>query len=703
MSRHKQKARGNNRGEDLLKASDEASGVDGKKAALLLVLIMILAAAVFSNTFQNSFVNWDDDRNVYENKYLTDISLQNLKVYFTKPLVAMYTPLVYLSFALDYQITGLDPAAYHATNLLLHLVNVALVFFAVFLLSGRPAAAAVVSLVFAVHPVHAAAVTPISVRSSLLYTMFYLGAFIVYLKYVKQGWKEKKYLPATAMLFALSLLSKSAAVVFPLLMLLTDYYYGRKFDKKTIVEKIPFFALSLLFGIVTLIFREDARHLGSSYVFSLVDRVFLTTYAVLFYPFKLMLPLDLSAYYPYPEKAGGLLPLQFYLSLPILLAMAWGLFNMKKHRKVIVFGVLFYLVHILLVLKVLPMGNEMVCDRYAYLPSVGLFWAAAMIFWREKEDGLWGKPAALAITGLLLAGSVAVLSWMAYTRNPLWKDSITFHTHVLENYQNVATAYNGRGLALWEQKAHQEALADFDRAIALEHSAPDYYSNRGNVKIDLGDHEGALRDFDKAIALNDGLKAGKAGIGDPDAAFRAAAAFNNRAALRKEQKQYDSALLDYGKAIEADPEYSIAYYGRASVHMIMGDLDRALKDYDRAIALDPYRGASVYYQRAYLHMMRGDLKAALRDYDKALELEPGNLDALTNRGYVRHLLNDSAGAIKDYTQVVSLSPAHRDAYHNRGLIKWTAKDAAGACADWRMAARLGKKDSREAAARYCGQ
>jgi tetratricopeptide (TPR) repeat protein len=710
MSKHKQKTKEGKRGGGVQKMSGAAAvgdagvGISKKKTALLLGVILVLAAITFSNSFQNGFTNWDDDRNVYENKYIAEISLQNLKVYFTKPLVAMYTPLVYLSYAVDYQRTQLDPTGYHATNLLLHLINASLVFFVIFLLTERLEAAAIVALIFAVHPLNAAAVTPVSIRSSLLYTMFYLGALIAYVKYAKKGLYEGKYLLGAGILFILALLSKSAAVVFPFLMLLTDHYYGRKIDKRTVVEKVPFFALSLFFGILTFIFREDARHLGSSYSFDLIDRVFLTSYSILFYAVKLVHPVNLSAYYPYPAKTGDWLPIEFYLALPALLVTVWALFRVKKSRKLIVFGSLFYLINIMLVLKIIPMGNEMVCDRYAYLPTVGLLMTLVCVFYQAKDNGLRGRPNVVRAAGVLLAAYVLLFSWMSYGRNPVWKDSVSLHSDSIRKYHNVPTAYNGRGLAYWQQKAYKDALADFDQAIFLESLGSDYYSNRGNVKVSMGDYEGALHDFDKAIALNnraaDGKDSSREGR-DPDTALRLAAAYNNRGELKKTLQDYDAALLDYGKAIEADPEYSIAYNGRAAVHVIREDFDGALKDYNKAIELDPYRGGSVYYRRAYIHMIKENFTAALKDYTKAIEFSPGNVDALNNRGYIRHLLNDNAGAIEDYTNAILLAPAQHDAFHNRGLIKWLQNDKTGACSDWKKAAQLGRKDSREAVVSYC--
>ena len=233
---------------------------------LILSAILLLTILVYARSLNNGFVAWDDPTNVYENPFIRELSGENLKTYFTKPLLAMYTPLVYLSFAVDYQIGGLDPRTYHTTNLILHLVNVSLVFMALWLLTRRTEIAAVAALLFAVHPLNTAAVAPVSTRSTLLYALFFLAAFLAYIRYLQTALKPR-YIAVALGLFLLALLSKSAAVVLPLVLILTDYYVGRTFDRRAIGEKIPFFALSLLFGILTFALREDFGQIGTPLVF----------------------------------------------------------------------------------------------------------------------------------------------------------------------------------------------------------------------------------------------------------------------------------------------------------------------------------------------------------------------------------------------------------------------------------------------------
>jgi hypothetical protein len=106
-----------------------------------------------------------------------------------------------------------------------------------------------------VHPANVAAVTPISVRSSLLYSALYLAAYRIYLC-ISTGRRFAR-LGLAFVLFVASGLSKSAAAVFPLLMILTDWYRYRPFTRAVIVEKLPFLAVAVGLGGMTLALRHD--------------------------------------------------------------------------------------------------------------------------------------------------------------------------------------------------------------------------------------------------------------------------------------------------------------------------------------------------------------------------------------------------------------------------------------------------------------
>ncbi len=623
--------------------SEHSAGIHPNlKIMLILSAILLLTIIVYSNSLSNGFVNWDDGENVYENIYIKELSSDNIKAYFTKALIGMYTPFVYISYAIDYKIGGLDPRVYHTTNLLLHLLNITLVFFAIRMLTQKVEIAAIVALLFAIHPLNTGAVAPVSTRGGLLYSLFFLAAFLSYIRYLKNDFRLR-YLILALVLFLMALLSKSAAVVLPLVLLLTDYYCKRKFDTRAVAEKIPFFVLSLIFGIMTFVFREDAGHLGSQYVFSVFDRIFLVGYSLVFYLFKALIPIKLSAYYPYPVKIDGLLPLWFYLTPFAVAAFIFLIYKLQNFRRKLIFGSLFFLINLILVLKILPMGGEIVCDRYAYLPYIGLFliigWAYSWGVDRFYRSAGWIKYF-LIIAVVVYSMALSVVS---YERNKVWKDSLTLFNDVLEKHPLVDVAYNNRGMVKFElENDHSGAMADFNKALELNPWNALAYYNRGNAKMKQKDYEGALADYNLAIELY----------------TRHSMSYNNRGTVKIVQKDYAGALADYNLAIAVDPNNFRAYYGRGNLKTIQQDYEGAAVEYSRAIALNS-------------------------DY----------AEAYRNRGNALMMQERYGNAFADYSEVLRLTPNNAGVYFNRAWSRWFGADKNGACADWHRSFELGTKEA----------
>ena len=187
----------------------EAAGINSSglnprvKTLLLLSAILLLTVVVYSGSINNGFVRWDDNQNVYENMEIRTLSASSIKTFFTKPLISMYTPLVYVSYAIDYKIGGLDPRIYHLTNLLLHLINIALLFFIVRQFTQRVEISVIVALLFAIHPLNTGAVAPASTRSTLLYSLFYLASFYCYILYLKKDYNAR-YIVLACLFFIMS-------------------------------------------------------------------------------------------------------------------------------------------------------------------------------------------------------------------------------------------------------------------------------------------------------------------------------------------------------------------------------------------------------------------------------------------------------------------------------------------------------------------
>jgi protein O-mannosyl-transferase len=547
-------------------AEGRPAGQGHSTARTLLIIgaVLLLTVIVYYNSVNNGFTNWDDGTNVYENMAIRDMGA-NIRIYFTKPLLAMYTPLVYISYAIDYKIGGLDPRIYHLTNLLLHLANITLVFFVIRQFARRVEIAVIVTLLFAIHPLNAGAVAPVSLRSSLLFSCFYLAAFYSYLLYLNRGFRSR-YLVYTLLFFLLSLLSKAAAVTLPVLLVLTDWYVRRRFDRREILEKIPFFVFSVIFGILTILFREDAGHLGSTYLFTFIERICLVSYAIAFYLVKLFLPVNLSPYYPYPDKIAGMLPPEFYLSPLALLAIAGIIIWAKQFRRELVFGIVFFLVHVGLVLKFIPMGGEIVCDRYMYLPGIGIFLILGWAYCRVLEGRGIRSRVGIALTALMVI-AVLVFSVMSHVKIRAWKDSFTMYGDVLDKYPNLALAYDNRGSARAALKDYTGALADYNRALEIRPDLATAYVNRGYVYQKMGNYKKALEDDTLAIQNNP----------------RSAMAYNNRGFHLLLMGELASAERDISIALEISPNNIDALGSMAELFAARNDPETACKWLGKAV------------------------------------------------------------------------------------------------------------------------
>jgi Tfp pilus assembly protein PilF len=614
-------------------------------SAAALAVILVVTAIVYSSSFANGFLNWDDPDNVTQNLLIRSLSWPNVAAYFTTPLLGMYTPVVYISFALDYLAGGLNPFVYHLTNLALHLANVALVFFAILALSRSRVAAAVTAALFAVHPMNVAAVTPISVRSSLLYSCFYLAAWLAYIRHVQRG--GRRWLWASFALFLLSALSKSAAVVFPLLMLATDWFSGRPISWKRIREKWPFLVAGAVFGVVTFVFREDTAGMQSVPAFVLWERLFFAAYTLVFYVAKLVVPVGLSAYYPYPARVNGHMPLVFFLSPLVVATVAWLAWRLRSYRRVLLFGGLIFIIHIFLVLKIVPIDDVIAADRYMYLPSIGLFLVAGEACRR------WSRRAAMSVAAL--AGVLVVgLAVVSYGRSEAWQDNRRFYGEIIARYPTAAVAYSNRGASLIrDANDPRSALPDLDRAIQIDPNYAEARYNRATANMLIARPGAALADAVAAIRLKPG------------------------------RSEY----------------HLVSANARIALHDYRGAIDEA----NKVIALEPPADQlyMAYESRGIASVFLDDTAAAIRDFTTAISLEPGAPSLYQNRGNARAIAGESAGALADYDRAVELNPSLSTAYSYRGQLKVRMGDRSGGCDDLRRAAALGLGAARTLAGALC--
>ncbi len=459
-----------------------------------LGIVLAATALLYAPALNHQFTNWDDDRQITANPDIRDLSPAGLKKIFSSFYVSLYQPLTSLSWAVEYRLFGLDPRVFHTVNILLHLVNILLVYALMRSLAQNVGIALAAAALFAVHPLQVEVAAWASSLSILLFSLFCLGAMIAYVAYAKSG--QTRYLVAALALFLPALLAKTTAATLPLVLLVIDVYLQRRIRWQTIAEKVPFFLLSVVFGCITIFARSGVSHVQDfALKYSLPQRICIVCYSCLWYVGKLIFPAGLSVFYPFPAKPSGWLPVAFYLAPLLLVGLAAGIWCAGRYRRLLAFAALFMLASLVLVVQIIPVSELMVCDRYAYLPCLGLFFLAGTLGHRI------GSRSPVAMKGVLVGlGLVLVaLGGATYRRVGVWRDSMTLWNDFLSRRQDIYVAYLDRGMAQCERGDRKAAIADFDAALQLNPKADKALNNRAVSYAYLGDRSSALRDFDNAI------------------------------------------------------------------------------------------------------------------------------------------------------------------------------------------------------------
>lgn len=613
-------------------------------AAVLLVLTWYL----YKPSLDNHFSNWDDPVYVIENEHVKNLNAQNAAYFFTHASATNYHPLTMLSLSLDYHFTTndkhlfretdeLEAYAFHRTSLIFHVLNVLLVFIFVYLLSRkRLIVATITALLFAIHPMHVESVAWIAERKDVLYTFFFLAGLIVYLKYLeKQNWVR---LLVTALLFLASMLSKPSAVVFPLILLAIDYFYGRKFTRKVFLEKIPFFLMAITFGIITFMIQSQSAVAGIK-VFTIFQRFMFASYGFIMYQFKLLVPLKIAAFYPYPVlNPAGYMPLMYYLSPLIALVNIALVYFSSRFTKVFSFGYLFYFFSIVLVLQFMPVGTAIMADRYSYISAIGVFFIIAWYL----DQAFISKKKIIRSVRWILAGAFLLyaifLGKTAFEQTMVWQNSETLWTDVISKYPEAPISYKQRGNYYGGLNIPDKALQDFLSYIQLKQDDAGVYSNLGNTYGLLGNTEKALEAYSKSIAL-DSL--------DP-------LTFLNRAITFARAKDYIPAVQDYNKALALNPAFIEVYANRYSTFLAMGRYEDAMADLSELIRYNP-RNDNYFMFRGVCHYQLKQFPEALADFEQSFALNPSNGSTCYNISVTYNELKDYPKAYQFGLKAVTLN------------------------------------------------
>ncbi|MDR3580386.1 MAG: tetratricopeptide repeat protein [Oryzomonas sp.] len=428
--------------------------------------LILLTLAVYGQTVGYDFLsNWDDNLYVTYNPDIQGVTAKNLVHLFSTSYVGNYAPVHLLSYMLDFQLVGMNPAWFHGVNVVLHIVNGLLFYLLVRRLTGKPFWAFASSALFLLHPVQVESVAWISQRKNLLAMFFSLCSFLSYIAYRQRTEKGRKRAYTFSIIFlVLALLSKSVAVIMPFVFLLYDIFLEKAGRRKgIIVDKIPYFAAAAVTSVVALITQSFEKGGGSfDYFAGNMAAKILTMLTVLTsYLHILIWPSNLKLIYIFGIKTGVDGEVIFALLLVGALCCA-GIYLLRREQRLF-FGFALFFLGLVPVSQIVPLVTLM-NDRYLYFPMLGAAWVAGGGLSRlndmfpEKRV----NPAHLLISLILV-----FLVPLSYQRAEVWQNSVTLWIDAAkklptkETRASLAEAYLNSGQT-------ERALTTYNEVFASE-------------------------------------------------------------------------------------------------------------------------------------------------------------------------------------------------------------------------------------------
>ena len=601
---------------------------------LLIILCLILITyTVFSSVINHGFIALDDDMYVTGNPHVQrGLSLKGIFWAFTSTGESgMWIPLTWLSLMLDAHLYGLNPGGFHLTNLLLHIINVLLLFIVLARITGCPWKSAFVAALFAIHPLRVESVAWVTERKDVLSALFFLLSLWIYADYVENP-NMKRYV-LVFLFFVFGIMAKPSLIVFPFVLLLLDYWPFARFQEKKshwmngfrsqepsvpepkrshfiylIIEKVPFLLFAPISGIVTLLGHQNVGALSSLKHLPISIRISCAFVFYVKYIGKMFWPRNLAIFYPHPytfpiEQVMG--AMVFLLSVSLL--VIW-----KARKRYLVFGWFWYLVALLPVIGILQAGVQGIADRFTYLPLIGLF---VMIAWGVPDilSGWRYRQVVLSVSAILVLATLMISSRLQVG---LWQDSKKIFEHTLLVTENNFLIHHNFGHTLAMEGRIDEGISHLRESLRIRPDRAKAHYHLGLLLVDDGRIEEGIACYREALRVN------------PD--FEPA--HNNLGAVLARRGKTEDAIFHYTEALRIKPDFASAHINLGMLRAKEGNFKEAIEHYSKVLRLRPHFSKAWFHLGlAYLEI--GDRRRAVDAYNALKGINRDLANILFNRIY----------------------------------------------------------------------
>lgn len=606
----------------------------------IAIVLAMLTAVVCAGVVRNDYVNLDDPDYIGNPHLQAGLTWDSVKWAFTT-----WHPLTWLSFLVERQLWGTHANVSHGINLFLHATNVALVFLWLNQLTGARWRSAVIALLFALHPQQMEAVAWVAERKGLLSASFGLLALLAYTAYAKargerqgargtvesrgakvegrefrlQGPRAKVWYGAALVCFVAALLSKPIWLAMPLLLLTLDYWplgqvtagdgrWKMEGGKKWLrlgVEKIPFLVLSLAAAGLTTRFQQQAGALQTLTDHSMGMRLMDAAAAVGHYGQTICWPRHLAVPYPREVTADPLLALGGVALLLAGLGIGWGV---RKRFPVLLLGGLWFFGLLFPVLGLFQVGAQTVADRYAYLPSLGVF--LVLIWLGHALFEHWHVPIAgrVCIPALMLGA----LAFQTQQQISHWKNSETLFTNAVTVTPNNWLAHYNLASEYDRQGRTNEALQHYQTAARIKPNYAEAHNNLGVLLAKQQRYAEAIAAFQAALLARPSFIEVRRNM---------AQTYLNQAKELSSAGQTAEARQVLERAISAAPEHAEAHLALGTLLARTGDLAAAVPELETAVRLKP-ENAMAHFTLGKVLANQGKIEAARAQFQEALHWKP---------------------------------------------------------------------------------
>jgi tetratricopeptide (TPR) repeat protein len=548
--------------------------------------IAAITFAVFAPALQYGFILWDDDRNLLTNPSYRGLGWAQLRWAFTSAVMGHWIPVTWLTFGLDYALWGMNAFGYHLTSVLLHAANAAL-----FYLLGRrllrlgltaaaPRAitlgAIVAALFFAVHPLRVESVVWVTERRDVLSALFYLLTVLAYVKAcAADGPPRRRWFLASIGAYALGLLSKSLIMSLPLVLLVLDVYPLRRARgnwRRVLLEKLPYLGLAVAAAVVSVLVVIAKVGLTSASAYPPPARAAMALYSLVFYVWKTLLPLELSPMYELPAQVGLTSP-RFLAAALVAVGVSVVLVLARRPWPAALAAWLVYGLTLAPVSGIVHNGPQLVADRYSYLSCLGLALLVGAGVASAVSSAAITRPlrATVAIAGL---GWLVGLMVLTFDQLPVWRDTEEVWRRSLAVDPECAFCHGQWGALLGNRGELGEAIAHFERVVALR---PGTIRPRGNLGLALlkaGRPVDAAVQFERMLAQEPN---------DAETRTRLGLALARQGKLAEASGELERASRDNPRHVGA-----LLNLGLALIEL--GRPAEAVRYLERAVTLDPASG-----------------------------------------------------------------------------------------------------------------